>query len=181
MKKTVILSLLIATVGLSAFARTNFTTSIGAYGQYGNIRNVNYGIHYDLKKNIFDFNFDVGSNEKVDRIMIDTFFGANIFVNNYLGGRDYHAFVMSFLPGVAVSFAVPYVNTFVSILPLIRYSLAWTTPGGFDFKVLIDAGYEFELLQTKGQHLYYKLGLALGYSFDLEEEDYAHKAAKWRD
>lgn len=179
-RKTILLTVLLGAVSASAFARTNFTTSIGVKASYGNVRNINYGIHYDLKKNLFDFNIDAESNEKTDRLFFDAFFGANALVNNYLGSK-YHAFVISLLPGVGVSFAVPYINTYLSIIPLLRLSLAWTTPGGFDLKLIADIGYEFALIKPYTKNLFYKVGLALSYSFDLEEEDYAHKSVRWRD
>lgn len=51
MKKSVLITVLLLGVSISAiFARTNFTTSIGVKASYGNVRNINYGIHYDLKK-----------------------------------------------------------------------------------------------------------------------------------
>ena len=49
-------------------------------------------------------------------------------------------------------------------------SLAWTTPGGFDLKLIADIGYEFALIKPYTKNLFYKVGLALSYSFDLEEE-----------
>ena len=181
MKKSVLITVLLLSVPTSViFARTNFSTSIGVKAQYGSASPLNYGIHYDIKKYLFNFNFDVETNVKVDKLFFDTLFGANLYVNNYVGS-NYASFVVSLSPGVGVSIAIPDIRKHISIIPLLRLSLSFTTLNGFDIKLISDVGYDFYLVKPYSRFLYYKVGLAFSYSFNLEEEDYALKSIRYRE
>ena len=183
-RKILTLVILLVISSCFAFARTPSTISLGGKVQYGYKTSspVNFGFHFDVKHYRFAFNADVDTNSNFDRMFFDVLLGANLFQHNYIeGNKCYHAFVVSLLGGAGFTIAVPKVKSYMAIAPVARLSLSWIFPFNLELKALVDCAYNIELSANKTKGLFVRAGIALSYSFDLEEEDYAHKSIRWRD
>lgn len=175
-----VLIVLFTLTSFSLFARTNSSLSLGINGSYDNRNNINYGINLDIKHYFLGFNFDFESNHKVDRINTDALFGFTLLYNNYVG-KNFHSLSFSTLFGMGFNFSVPKVNKYYAITPMCRLAFSWTSPINLELRLFGDFGFDFELSSKKTRTFVYKAGLVIAYSFDLEEEDFAHKNLKYKD
>lgn len=166
MKKFLVL-IIIGLISITAFARTvdNVNLSFAVLYDKANTdnSNIDFGLDLDIKKGVFNFQFDTFFDKSFSGIYLTTLFGGSPLIIN----SDNHLFYISVLGGINLDFKFKNFKNDLAVSPLVRLSLNWIAPFGLDVKGFADVGYRIGINKSSLNTFNVRAGIMIGYSFDI--------------
>lgn len=149
----------------------------------------NVRVNYDIKNTL---DFGVGINAKINRLNLSLGVLMNKDVNKlevdfFIGGIPYYALfnehLISLILALGVNVDLNYknVNSYLGLSPYGRIGFEYITPFNLNLTTFVDLGYNFAIKGKENNKFDVRVGISIGYSFDVGKPLYKEKDNRYDD
>lgn len=171
-KKVLVIFLVLTMAEGSVFAHSLTSLTPYATVDYSKKNTVDFGLGLDVAVNRFNLSLGLLMDKTVGKLSPEIFLGGTVY---YWYINDEHLLSLMVMGGLNADINYTNPNSYVLLSPYGRLGFEYITPFNLNLKAFVDLGYNFPLRGTETNGFDVRVGLKVGYSFDIGEKLYTPK------